>query len=118
MDFCVINTISNGQRLSKDLRPTDNKEFGFAGSLSELDASVQRGDNLGIRRLEIRGTRENNEVASRHFALGAQIGFAPHEDVMAHGETAEMFKILGEMPGQPVVASDAAFLVNGGDERN
>jgi hypothetical protein len=36
--------------------------------------------------------------------------------VVTHGETAEIFKVIGEVPGKTIVFADAAFLVNGGDE--
>jgi len=35
---------------------------------------------------------------------------------MAHSETAEMFEIVGEVPGKPVVAANAAALIDGGNE--
>jgi hypothetical protein len=34
---------------------------------------------------------------------------------MAHGEVAEIFQVIGKMPGQAVVFADATALINGGD---
>ncbi len=112
MDFGVVEAICQWQRPGEDLSATDDEELGFAGGLGELDAGVQRGNDLGICGLEAQISREHDQFAARHFALRALVGFATHEDVMAHGEAAEMLEIVREVPGQAVVAADAALFVD------
>ena len=59
---------------------------------------------------------QHNQFAARHLSLRALVCLAAHEHVVAHGEAAEMFEIVGEMPGQSILAANAALLVDGGDE--
>ena len=115
-DFGVVDVIREWQRLGEYLCATDDKEFGLTGILGEFDAGFQRGNDFDVRRQEACGTREHDQFATGHLPLRTFVGFAAHEDMMAYGEAAEMLEVIGEVPGETVVAADAAFLVDGGDD--
>ena len=66
VDFRVVHALGKPKRMFKNLGTADDEELGLAGGLRKLDAGVQRGDDLGIRRLEIREMREDDEVAAWH----------------------------------------------------
>jgi len=88
----------------------------FAAGFSLPDAGFQGAGHLSVHRLEAQVAGEDDELAPGHDPAGALVGLAAHEHMVAHGEAAEMFEVVGEVPGQPVVAADAAALVYRGDE--
>src|SRR5690606_5222106 len=84
--------------------------------LGHADGVIEGGHDLGAIRDVIGLAGDDDVGAAGQWALEGFPGLAPHDDGFAEGDALEVLQVVGQVPGQLVVAADAAVGGAGDDQ--
>src|SRR5512147_766897 len=104
MDQCQIQPVSMFERLTVDFRATDDKNLRVVLSRRQrvFDGMLHETARRAVRRI----TRDDNVGAIRQWFADRFVVSAPHDDMMAGGDPAEMPEVSRQPPRERVVDAD------------
>jgi hypothetical protein len=116
LDPREVNDIRERQRQPIDLCPSDHGQLG--GATRPLHSLFDRRDGQNAIRLPSPIASQNEIGAARKRLADRLEGLATHQDGLAHRGRFETLEVLGQSPGQRVVAADDPIARHRDDERD